>query len=90
MLAMKVIVNNELHDLATKLELDWNRLSDIAKTDSRLGNTHWAVPGSDGERGYGGACFPKDTVALKSIADAVGIKLSMLEQAIAQNKNYRK
>jgi UDPglucose 6-dehydrogenase len=90
MLAMKVIVNNELYDLANKLELDWDRLSDIAKTDSRLGNTHWAVPGSDGERGYGGACFPKDTVALKSIADAVGIKLSMLEQAIEQNKKYKK
>lgn len=89
MLAMKVIINNELYDLANKLNLDWNRLSDIAKTDSRLGNTHWAVPGPDSERGYGGACFPKDTVALKFIANSVGIKLSMLEQAIDQNKKYR-
>lgn len=89
MLAMKVIINNELYELAHKLELDWNRLSNIAKTDSRLGNTHWAVPGPDGKRGYGGACFPKDTVALKSIADSVGIKLPMLKQAIDQNKKYR-
>jgi UDPglucose 6-dehydrogenase len=89
MLAMKVIVNNELYDLANKLDLDWNRLSNIAKTDPRLGNTHWAVPGPDGERGYGGACFPKDTVALQSIANAVDVKLSMLEQAIDQNKKYR-
>jgi UDPglucose 6-dehydrogenase len=90
MLAMKVIINNELYDLANKLDLDWNRLSDIAKTDSRLGNTHWTVPGPDGERGYGGACFPKDTAALKSIANSVGVKLTMLEQAIDQNKKYRK
>jgi UDPglucose 6-dehydrogenase len=90
MLAMKVIINNELQDLANKLDLDWNRLSDIAKTDSRLGNTHWTVPGPDGERGYGGACFPKDTAALKSIANSVSVKLTMLEQAIDQNKKYRK
>jgi UDPglucose 6-dehydrogenase len=89
MLAMKVIVNNELYDLASKLKLDWNRLSEIAKTDSRLGNTHWTVPGPDGKRGYGGACFPKDTAALKSIADSVGVKLAMLEQAIDRNKKYR-
>ncbi len=89
MLAMKVIINNELYELAQELELDWDKLSSIAKTDSRLGNTHWAVPGPDGERGYGGACFPKDTLALKDLANSHATSMPMLSTAIKSNKNYR-
>jgi UDPglucose 6-dehydrogenase len=89
MLAMKVIVNNELYDLAQALDLDWDRLSGIAKTDSRLGNTHWAVPGPDGSRGYGGACFPKDTAALNHLAESQGINMPMLSTSIKSNKRYR-
>jgi UDPglucose 6-dehydrogenase len=89
MLAMKVIVNNELYDLAKALDLDWERLSTIAKTDSRLGNTHWAVPGPDGSRGYGGACFPKDTSALNHLAESQQIDMPMLSTAIKSNKQYR-
>jgi UDPglucose 6-dehydrogenase len=89
MLAMKVTINNELYDLAQELGLDWEKLSSIAKTDDRLGNTHWAVPGPDGERGYGGACFPKDTAALKDLANSYAVGMPMLSTAIKANKNYR-
>ena len=89
MLAMKVIVNNELYALAHALDLDWDKLSNIAKTDSRLGNTHWAVPGPDGERGYGGACFPKDTAALNYLAEGQQVDMPMLSTAINSNKKYR-
>jgi len=88
-LAMKVIINNELYDLAQELELDWDKLSSIAKTDDRLGNTHWAVPGPDGDRGYGGACFPKDTLALKDLAKSQSIEMPMLTAAIKTNEKYR-
>jgi UDPglucose 6-dehydrogenase len=89
MLAMKVIVNNELYALAHALELDWDKLSNIAKTDSRLGNTHWAVPGPDGKHGYGGACFPKDTSALNHLAQVQQVDMPMLSTAIKSNKKYR-
>lgn len=89
MLAMKVIINNELYTLAQELDLNWETLSSIAKTDSRLGNTHWAVPGPDGKRGFGGACFPKDTAALQALAQQFDVDLSMLNATIQANKNYR-
>ena len=89
-LAMKVIINNEYYDLAEKLGLDWDVLKDIAKRDSRLGDTHWAVPGPDGARGFGGACFPKDTVALGKIATDLGIEMSVLDAALNRNYYYRK
>lgn len=89
MLAMKVIMNNEFHDLAKSLKVDWNKVTEIARTDHRLGSTHWQVPGPDGSRGFGGACFPKDTAALASIARFYNIDMKMLSTAIDKNKQYR-
>jgi UDPglucose 6-dehydrogenase len=88
-LAIKVVVNNEYADLAQQLGVKWERVVDIARTDYRLGATHWAVPGPDGARGFGGACFPKDTAALNHIANTNGVELTMLSTAIAKNKLYR-
>ena len=44
------------------------------------------VPGFDGKRGFGGACFPKDTAALVSFTD----KMTLVNRAIQINNNYRK
>ena len=88
-LAIKVIVNNEYADLAKRLGVKWDRVVDIARTDYRLGATHWAVPGPDGERGFGGACFPKDTAALAHIAEEHGVELAVLNTAIDKNRTYR-
>lgn len=89
LLAMKVIINNEFAHLASALGLDWDTISAIAKTDSRLGNTHWQVPGPDGEYGFGGACFPKDTEALLGIAKESEVEMSMLDTAIKTNTKLR-
>jgi len=88
-LAIKVIINNEYSDLARRLGVEWDRVVDIARTDYRLGATHWAVPGPDGSRGFGGACFPKDTAALSYIADQHGVALDVLDTAISKNRTYR-
>jgi len=89
MLAMKVIINNELADLAERMGISWEAVSAIAKTDSRLGSSHWRVPGDNGELGYGGACFPKDTAALKNLADQNGAELSVLEAVMFKNHKLR-
>ena len=88
-LAIKVVVNNEYADLAKRLGVKWERVVDIARTDYRLGATHWAVPGPDGARGFGGACFPKDTAALSYIAEQYGVAVDVLDTAIARNQTYR-
>ena len=89
MLAMKVVINNEFAELAGAMGLEWETISSIAKTDSRLGNTHWFVPGPDGNYGFGGACFPKDTEALQVLAREQGISMTMLETAITTNNDIR-
>lgn len=89
MLAMKVIINNEFYNLAEKMGVRWDIVSHIASTDSRLGDSHWRVPGPDGSRGFGGACFPKDTAALATLAEDLGVEVSMLNQAIIRNFELR-
>lgn len=89
MLAMKVIMNNEYAKLAEALEIDWDNVAEIAKTDTRLGKTHWRVPGPDGSYGFGGACFPKDTAALSAIANDNDVEMAMLNTAIIRNTELR-
>jgi UDPglucose 6-dehydrogenase len=88
-LAIKVIVNNEYSQLAEHLGVNWDTVVNIARTDYRLGATHWAVPGPDGQRGFGGACFPKDTAALSYIAEQHNVAVDVLDTVIAKNKTYR-
>jgi UDPglucose 6-dehydrogenase len=89
MLAMKVVINNEYAELCEKLNINWENVADIASGDARLGNTHWKVPGPDGKRGFGGACFPKDTSALLNIANELNLKMTMLKSAIVRNNDLR-
>jgi UDPglucose 6-dehydrogenase len=88
-LAIKVIVNNEFSVLASALDVKWDEVARIAATDSRLGNTHWAVPGPDGQAGFGGACFPKDTAAIATLARPHNVPMTVLDAAIQANKLMR-
>jgi UDPglucose 6-dehydrogenase len=47
------------------------------------------VPGPDKKRGFGGACFPKDTKALNHIAEQSNVNMDILKSAIIKNKIYR-
>lgn len=88
-LAIKVVVNNEFSVLASAMGVKWDDVTRIASTDSRLGNTHWAVPGPDGQAGYGGACFPKDTAAIETLAKLHNVPTTVLSAAIHANNLMR-
>lgn len=90
MLATKVAMCNEFYDLCGSMELDWDRITDVARTDHRLGSTHWAVPGPDGRRGFGGACFPKDTQAVQHMALENSIETHLLDTVISTNQKRRR
>jgi len=88
-LATKVVFANEMKVLCDRVGIDYNSVSRIARTDRRLGATHWQVPGPDGKLGFGGSCFPKDTNALVAFAESVGINLWVLTDAIYVNDELR-
>ena len=47
------------------------------------------VPGHDGRKGFGGACFPKDSLALIKYGESLGINLNSLISTIKINNNIR-
>ena len=80
---------NEMYDLATTLGYDWRKLSLLLKSDERMGDSHMMVPGPDGQFGFGGVCFPKDTEALIKFAGKQGVNLNILKTAVRKNDLLR-
>lgn len=88
-LATKVIFMNEVAKLAEATNCDWNVLSLMLSFDPRIGNTHLQVPGPDGQYGFGGMCFPKDTSAMLKFAEQANQQMNVLEAAVKKNTLLR-
>ena len=88
-LASKVLLANEFYDLSQKIGADYDMVKEVAEADPRIG-THLGAPGLDGERGFGGACFPKDMVGLLSFAKKEKVDMSALEAIWEKNLKIRK
>jgi UDPglucose 6-dehydrogenase len=91
-LATKVTFMNEMYDvLKAARGADWNTFTNIIANDPRIGSSHMRVPGADGQRGYAGSCFPKDTAALAWFArEILNTQFTQLETSIAINDKLRK
>ena len=90
-LASKVVFFNELHSIHDKLKVkdSWESVINIISRDSRIGGSHMNVPGHDGKKGFGGACFPKDSLALIKFARNIGIDLNSLVSTVKINNKIR-
>jgi len=70
-LATKVLFWNEIARLCDAIDgVEYMTICDAVALDGRIALSHMDVPGHDGKRGYGGACFPKDMAALREIIRA--------------------
>jgi len=81
-LATKVSYFNQIYDLCSKLDLNFDKVRECVSDDTRIGDSHSYVTE---ERGFGGHCFPKDTQALVTTANNNDINLSLIKQAIDYN-----
>lgn len=89
-LATKVSFANEMYEICEGVGVDYDKVIEYATQDERLGNSHWNVPGPDGDFGYGGHCFPKDVKALITVAKDMDIIPLMLSATDFKNNNVRK
>jgi nucleotide sugar dehydrogenase len=89
-LATKVAFFNEVYDLCNIANIPYNSVQKLVGMDERITPSHMQVPGPDGEFGFGGACFPKDTEALLYSARVVGASMPILATAVNSNKDKRK
>jgi UDPglucose 6-dehydrogenase len=88
-LATKVSFANEMYRLCSSLDLDYDKVVEYATLDKRIGNSHWAVPGPDGDYGYGGHCFPKDLSAIIKMTDDEGTINNLLKSVRKTNNEVR-
>ncbi|XDZ68646.1 UDP-glucose/GDP-mannose dehydrogenase family protein [Alphaproteobacteria bacterium LSUCC0226] len=80
-LAVKISYINQMADLCEMVGAD---VHDVAKgmgLDKRIGNK-FLHPGP----GYGGSCFPKDTIALVKTAEKHGSDVSIVDAVVAFNQ----
>ena len=79
-LAMKVTFINEMADLCEKVGADVHDVARGIGLDGRIG-PKFLHPGP----GFGGSCFPKDTLALVRIAQEAGAATRLIETVVAVN-----
>ena len=83
-LAVKISYINQIADLCEKVGAD---VHDVAKgmgMDKRIG-AKFLHPGP----GFGGSCFPKDTIALVKTAEQVGGQISIVKEVVSYNQERK-
>lgn len=90
-LALKVSFMNQFYNLlkVSGSETNWEHLAEIFHYDTRMGNSHYHVPGHDGKRGWGGHCLSKDINAIIDEARTYRCNLSLMEEAWKYNIKIR-
>jgi UDPglucose 6-dehydrogenase len=79
-LAMKITFINEMADLCEALDADVQQVARGIGLDNRIGSKFLhAGPG------FGGSCFPKDTLALVQTADDAASPLTLIEAVVKAN-----
>ena len=84
-LAMKITFINEMADLCEKVGADVQQVARGIGLDNRIGSKFLhAGPG------YGGSCFPKDTLALVRTAEQAGSPMRLIETTVKVNDARKK
>ena len=73
MLAAKIVQANYINRVCREYDVEYNDVANLLKDYANLGDSHWDVPGPDGKFGFGGSCFPKDTIHFSSITSGHNI-----------------
>lgn len=84
-LAIKIHYINEMANFCEKAGADISEVAQGMGLDNRIG-AKFLNPGP----GYGGSCFPKDTMAMSYMARQNGVEMSLINAAISGNAQRKK
>jgi UDPglucose 6-dehydrogenase len=87
MLAAKVAMANELFEVCRRFGVSWSRIQGVVGLDRRIGPDHLSVTP---ERGFGGACLPKDLDGLIGSASRAGYVPTLLQELAEFNRRVRR
>jgi nucleotide sugar dehydrogenase len=86
LLAAKVAMANQLADVCEQFGISWSRVKAVIGLDRRIGPDHLSVTE---ERGFGGACLPKDLDGLIAAAESTGPSPFLLRALADFNRSIR-
>lgn len=87
-LASQVSIANELYEVCKISGIRWDTIRNALTYDERIGK-FINVPGNDGDRGFGGKCFPKDLNALIHYSKTKGYNAKLLKEIWRTNLRFR-
>lgn len=87
--SVKISLLNEFAQVAEAYGLNANEIISKVLLDQRIGRSHFLVPGTDGRKGFGGHCFPKDVNGYLHIAKELGVDPCVTEAAWQKNLEVR-
>jgi len=83
--AMKISYFNFIWEICQAEKMDFEEVKDMILADGRIARSHANVPGWDGQRGYSGACFPKDVNAFIRYSEDLLVWPDLLKASWQQN-----
>lgn len=86
----KVSFLNEVYEICKKIGISYDDVRNGLLGDQRIANSHTAVPGPDGDFGFGGKCFPKDLKSFLTWGKDLGLDMTMFEATEKVNERVRK
>jgi len=88
MLTGQIALANELYQICNSIGIDYNEIKDVLLLDDRIAK-NIAVPGHDGDLGFGGKCLPKDLNALIYLSRENMHRPYLLEEVWRLNERFR-
>lgn len=85
--AMKVIFANEMYEISNVMDADYSKIKNAFIQRGTAKDMYLDV--NDNFRGYGGACLPKDTLAMAAFVNELGLDLKLFETIDNENKKFK-
>jgi UDPglucose 6-dehydrogenase len=85
--ATKIIFANEFYEICQKLNVDYSNIKDTFVKRGTTKDIYLDV--NENFRGYGGVCLPKDTKALNSFVNELGLDLKLFESLDKENNKFK-
>jgi UDPglucose 6-dehydrogenase len=87
--ATKIWYFNKIYQVCESMDVDYQKLKELFKLDSRIGDYGTTVPGSDNKFGFGLSCLPKECRGMSRLLDALDLDSTVFKQISRENDILR-
>ena len=85
-LILMVIFGNQFQQLSEHLGEDWGEIKRIIPHPQEQGIVDSHLDEFNGKMGFGGSCLPKDTIAIRTKFEELGLEADLFESILSDNE----